>query len=142
MFTYEENFIPIDLSLSFNEKERDNLPSNKKEGILFGLMMVFGMVLFMYTYNLMIEGLWRELSVAAIILQFLVTVIVAFVVESFLIGPVAGGFVSKLPYDKTKKWKNILAMSTCMVIGMVLSMSAFGLISKFMIIGIRRLISE
>ncbi|AQQ54885.1 hypothetical protein [Planococcus lenghuensis] len=112
------------------------MPTNKKEGLLFGLMMVFGMVLFMYTYNLVMEGLWKELSIAAIALQFLITLMVAFIVESFLIGPLAGGFVSKLRYDKSKKWKNILAMSGCMVTGMVLTMSVFGLAVKFMISGI------
>lgn len=35
----------------------------------------------------------------------------------------------KMPFDKSKKLYMVLAMSTCMVVGMVLCMSVFGLIT-------------
>ncbi|MGB3262225.1 DUF2798 domain-containing protein [Paenisporosarcina sp.] len=112
------------------------MPNNKKEGILFGLMMVFGMAAVMYSYNLVVEGLWVTMSSTEIVINFLITMIIAFIIESFVIGPIATGVVSKLPYDKSKNWKNIIAMSTCMVTGMVLSMSVYGLVLKGMSTGI------
>lgn len=112
------------------------MPSNKKEGILFGLMMVIGMASVMFTYNLVVEGLWVTMSATQIVGNLLITMILAFIIESFVMGPIVAGVVSKLPYDKSKKWKNIIAMSTCMVTGMVLSMSVYGLVLKEMSTGI------
>lgn len=103
------------------------MPSNKREGIYFGLMMVFCMASIMWFYNLYMEGLLGTISAKGAVLQFIITFIVAFVVES-LIGPLMLGVASKLPIDKSKKAYVIIANSTFMVIGMVLCMSMFGLI--------------
>lgn len=103
------------------------MPSNKREGIIFGLMMVFCMVSIMMVYNLYMEGLLGTLTVGSAILQFIFTFMVAFIVES-LIGPLMRKIALKLPYDKSKKVYLIIANSTCMVIGMVICMSLFGLI--------------
>lgn len=59
MFTYEKNFSRYTKTIS-EMKGCFNLPSNKKEEIIFGLMMVFGMVSIMFAYNITLEGLWRK----------------------------------------------------------------------------------
>lgn len=104
------------------------MPSNKKEGIIFGLMMCFGMVCVMFFYNMYLNGLLTTLPISGILSQFALTFIVAFLVESFIVGPIARKAAFSLPYDKSKTLYVILATSTCMVIGMVLCMSVFGLV--------------
>lgn len=111
-----------------NEREIKKLPSNKKEGIIFGLMMCFGMVCVMFFYNMYLNGLLTTLPIYGILSQFALTFVIAFLVESFIVGPIARKAASSLPYDKSKTLYVILATSTCMVIGMVLCMSVFGLV--------------
>lgn len=106
------------------------MPSNKKEGIIFGLMMCCGMVLIMFFYNLALNGLLTTLPIGGILAQFALTFIVAFLVESFIVGPVARKAAFALPYDKSKQLYVILATSTCMVIGMVVCMSIYGVINS------------
>ncbi|MDF2669397.1 MAG: rane protein [Paenibacillus sp.] len=113
-----------------------NLPSNKKEEIIFGLMMVLGMVSIMFAYNATLEGLWEEMTLVRGFAQFALTFIVAFIMEAFVVGTTARKIALKLPYNKSKKFNNIIAISTCMVIGMVSVMSVYGLISKIATSGI------
>jgi len=91
-------------------------------------MMVSGMVFVMFLYNMYMEGLLSTLTIWSISLNFALTFVVAFVLEAFIVGPIARGIAFKLPYDKSKRIYVILVVSTCMVIGMVLCMSVFGLI--------------
>ena len=112
------------------------MPSNKKEGIIFGLMMCFGMVCVMFFYNMYMNGLLTTLPIYGILSQFALTFVVAFLVESFIVGPVARKAAFALPYDKSKQLYVILATSTCMVIGMVACMSVFGLITSMINNGI------
>ncbi|RKP58106.1 DUF2798 domain-containing protein [Cohnella endophytica] len=108
------------------------MPSNKREGIYFGLMMVFGMVSVMYFYNMYMEGLLGTLTFWSVLFNYSLTFIVAFIVETFLVGPIMRGIAFKLPYDKSKKLKVIVAVSTCMVVGMVICMSVYGLITAIL----------
>ena len=112
------------------------MPSNKKEGIYFGLMMCFGMVFVMFFYNMYMNGLLTSLPISGILSQFVLAFIVAFLVESFIVGPIARKAAFSLPYDKSKLLYVILATSTCMVIGMVICMSVFGLITSMIMNGI------
>lgn len=112
-----------------SHKERKiNLPSNKREGIIFGLMMVTGMVLVMSFYNFYMSGTLRTLTVFSAFWQLALTFIVAYVIESFIVGPIATKIAFSLPYNKSKRLFVIIALSTCMVIGMVICMSGYGLI--------------
>jgi hypothetical protein len=113
-----------------------NLPSNKKEEIIFGFMMVFGMVSIMFAYNITLEGLWREMTFLKGFSLYALTFIVAFIIEAFVVGTIARKIAFKLPYNKSKKIYNIIAISTCMVVGMVSVMSVYGLISKIVTSGI------
>jgi hypothetical protein len=110
------------------------LPSNKKEGIIFGLFMCFGMVLIMSVYNTALHG-FSSFTVGSAVIQFVITFIVAFIAESF-VEPKARKFALSLPYDKSKEINFIVAISFCMVPIMVLIMSVYGLILTALMTGI------
>ncbi|MDL4842365.1 DUF2798 domain-containing protein [Aquibacillus rhizosphaerae] len=111
------------------------MPSNKKEGIIFGIFMCFGMVSIMTAYNTALHG-FSSFTIGSAAIQFTVTFIVSFFVES-LVEPKARKFALSLPYDKSKKINIILAISLCMVSLMVLIMSGYGLILMSLMIGIK-----
>ncbi|MED4403986.1 DUF2798 domain-containing protein [Metabacillus fastidiosus] len=110
------------------------MPSNKKEGIIFGLFMCFGMVLIMSIYNTVLHGV-SSFTVGSAVLQFIVTFIIAFIVES-LVEPKARKLALSLPYDKSKRTNFIIAIAFCMVPAMVLIMSVYGVILTALMIGI------
>src|SRR3954463_8624147 len=98
------------------------MPTTKKESILFGTMMCFGMVLVMSVYNLFLNGLIDELSVGKMLIEGIIGFMIALLLDLFLVGPTAKKVAFMLPFDKSKKVYVILAISFCMVIGMVLFM--------------------
>lgn len=104
------------------------MPTTKREALYFGLMMCFGMVVCMTTYNMLIHDMIGNLSFADMIIQYLAGFVVAMALEMFIVGPFARKAAFKLPINKTKKLQVILAVSSCMVIGMVFFMSLFGLV--------------
>lgn len=109
------------------------MPSNKKEGIIFGLFMCFGMVLLMSIYNTVLQG--GSFSIGVFVIQFVVTFIVAFIAES-LVEPQARKLALSLPFDKSKEMNFIIALAFTMVPIMVLIMSGYGLLLKSLMIGI------
>ncbi len=109
------------------------MPSNKKEGIIFGLFMCFGMVLLMSIYNTVLQG--GSFSIGVFVIQFVVTFIVAFIAES-LVEPQARKLALSLPFDKSKEMNFIIALAFTMVPMMVLIMSGYGLLLKSLMIGI------
>jgi len=108
------------------------MPTTKKENFYFGLMMCAGMVVVMTFYNLIINDLIGELHLKEILVQLLFGFIVAFILESFVVGPIAQKLALSLPYDKSKQLFVILSISFFMVIGMVLCMSLFGLVTAYL----------
>jgi uncharacterized membrane protein len=109
-----------------------NVPTTKKESLQFGLMMCLGMVVAMTTYNLVINGMIGEIPFFTLLFQYIAGFAVAIILEVFIVGPAAGRIASMLPYDKSNKVYNIVSMSLCMVVGMVLLMSIYGLITAYM----------
>lgn len=107
------------------------MPTTKKENIYFGLMMCFGMVVFMTFYNLITHGLIGTITFKEIMIQLMVVFVIASIVELFIVGPVAKIIAFSLPYDKSKKVLVILSLAFCMVSGMVLVMSLYGLGSAY-----------
>lgn len=112
------------------------LPTTRKEGIYFGTMMCFGMVMVMSFYNLLINGQLGHLSASMILSELAVGFIIALLLDLFIIGPLARKVAFKLPFDKSKKLYVVLAMSTCMVLGMAACMSLFGLLMSYAAEGI------
>jgi hypothetical protein len=103
------------------------LPTTKKESFYFGMMMCFGMVKVMTFYNLFINGLIGKVPLNGILIQLMLTFIIAFLLELFIVGPSALKIAFSLPYDKSKELYVILSISFFMVVGMVLIMSLYGL---------------
>jgi hypothetical protein len=112
------------------------LPTTKKESVYFGLMMCTGMVIVMTLYNLVINDLIGIISIKGIFMQFVLGFAVAFLLELFVVGPVAHKVTSLLRFDKSNGLNAILAMSCCMVIGMVCLMSLFGLVTSYIFTGL------
>lgn len=110
------------------------MPSNSKEGIIYGVFMCTGMVLIMSFYNTALHG-FSSVTLGSAIVQLIVTFIVAFITES-LVEPIARKLALSLPYDKSKKINFIVAMAFCMVPMMVLIMSVYGLILTGLTTGI------
>lgn len=106
------------------------LPTTKKEEAIFGLMMCFGMVIFMMTYNLVRHDALGSMSGVELLLQFILCFVVAYVLEAFVVGPVAKKVAFALPYNKSKKLYVIVSLACCMVIGMVTLMSLYGLLTN------------
>ena len=90
------------------------------------------MVVVMMTYNLWLNGLIGKMSPLEILFQFILCFIVAYLVESFIVGPVAQKIAFSLPFDKSNKVLGILAISCCMVVGMVLIMSLYGMVTAYL----------
>ncbi|SOC44527.1 hypothetical protein [Ureibacillus acetophenoni] len=89
------------------------MPSNKKEGIIFGLFMCTGMVLIMSVYNIALQG-FSSFTVGSVGILFAITFIVAFIAES-LVEPKARKLALSFPYDKSKQINVIVALALCMV---------------------------
>ena len=62
------------------------LPTNKKEGIIFTTLMCFLMVLGMSIYN---QLLYNDLSLVSLLTGLVPGFIVAFILDSFVVGVVA-----------------------------------------------------
>lgn len=103
----------------------NKMPTNKKEEMIFTTIMCFLMVLGMSAYNL---SLHQQLSLGAFIKGFLPGFIVAFLLDVFLVGVFAKKIAQQLPINKSSKLQVILTITGCMVIGMVLCMSLFGVL--------------
>ncbi|MGM9929233.1 MAG: DUF2798 domain-containing protein [Bacillus sp. (in: firmicutes)] len=107
------------------------MPSNKREGILFGLMMCFGMVFVMTFYNMAINGAIDELTFGSAVMSFATTFVVAFILSAFVVGPLAQKVALKLVKNKGNKMLLMISISTCTVIGMAGCMSVYGLITAY-----------
>ncbi|MEH7549331.1 DUF2798 domain-containing protein [Neobacillus vireti] len=112
------------------------MPSTRKESILFGTMMCFGMVLVMTVYNLLLNGLFGEIPVGEMFVEGIIGFVIALLLDLFIVGPVAKKVAFMLPYGKSKKIYVILAISFCMVVGMVLFMSLYGLATAYLVNGL------
>lgn len=101
------------------------MPTNKKEGIIFTTLMCFLMVLGMSIYNLLLHN---DLSLAHLLTGLVPGFIVAFILDSFVIGVIAKRIAFKLPINKQSKRQLIVTISCLMIIGMVSFMSMFGIL--------------
>ncbi|MGJ7910001.1 DUF2798 domain-containing protein [Neobacillus sp. LXY-1] len=105
------------------------MPTNKKESLQFGMIMCFGMVLVMTVYNLYLNGMFGKMNLLEGISDFVIGFIIALTLDVFLVGPNAKKLALKLTAKRNNKLYTILAISTCMVIGMAFFMSIYGLVT-------------
>ncbi|GIP19808.1 hypothetical protein [Paenibacillus sp. J22TS3] len=103
------------------------MPTTKRENMILGLMMCCGMVIFMTFYNLTIHGQLGNISAKGLLTQLLLIFFTAAIVELLIVGPVAKRIAFAMPFDKSNKLYVIVALALCMVTGMVLIMSLYGL---------------
>lgn len=105
------------------------LPTTKKESFQFGFMMCFGMVLVITIYNFYLNEAMGELSFTEITSDFFIGFIIAFILDLLIVGPIAKKIALKFTAHTTNQLYTILAISTCMVIGMAFFMSMYGVIT-------------
>ncbi|MBE6023885.1 MAG: DUF2798 domain-containing protein [Cellulosilyticum sp.] len=102
----------------------------KLQKYIFTFMMCFGMVLGMTIYNMLLNEGFHNQFFKNLLNEFWLGFIVALLLDIFIVGKLAKPLALKMikPDSQTKPIKIILAISICMVIGMVLCMSMFGAI--------------
>ncbi|WP_438762483.1 DUF2798 domain-containing protein [Enterococcus sp. AZ194] len=101
------------------------MPKSKKESILFTSIMCFMMVFGMSAYNLLLHNAFTWGSLFGGLVP---GIIVAFILDTWVVGKIAKGIAFKLPISREKMIYMILTISTLMVTGMVLCMSLFGVV--------------
>ena len=110
------------------------MPRNAKEALLFTCMMCGMMVLGMSMWNLYVAGAFAW---SHVFLGFFPGFVVAFVLDMLIIGPLAKKVAfSLIPHDSTNQYVKILAVSSCMVLGMVTCMSLYGIVFNLGLEGI------
>ena len=105
------------------------MPINKRESLLFTFIMCFCMVLWMSIYNVALQhGAINGEVVAAAWLGFPVAYIFAVCCDRFVASPLAKGFAFKylVTPGKSSPLAMTLAVSSCMVVPMVIIMSLYG----------------
>lgn len=107
------------------------MPTNKKERTIFTLMMCTMMVFGMSVYNTFLHNGLGGTTLSAIMPGFLPAFVVALILDVLIVGPTAKGLAFKLlGKNKGKMPLTALVISGCMVFGMVLCMSLFGLVMQ------------
>lgn len=102
------------------------MPKNKRESIIFTTLMCSLMVVGMSLYNLVLH---HDFSMMNLVKGFIPGFIVAYLLDTFVVGSIAKKITFKLPFiDKAKPIQLILSISCCMIIGMVSLMSVFGIL--------------
>lgn len=102
----------------------------KSQKFIFTLMMCFGMVLGMTIYNMLLNEGFHPAFFTNLLKDFWLGFLVALLIDVFIVGKLAKPIAFKIvkPNKDTPQIKVILAISSCMVIGMVLFMSLYGAI--------------
>ncbi|MBO0473123.1 hypothetical protein IGL98_002746 [Enterococcus sp. DIV0840] len=104
------------------------MPQNKKEGIFFTTIVCFSMVISMSAYNLLLHG---QFSLSNLFGGLVPGFIVAFIFDVLIVSSPAKKIAFAIPINKEKKIQRIIAVSSCMVLGMVFFMSMYGVFMQF-----------
>lgn len=105
------------------------MPTNKRESLIFTFIMCFAMVLWMSIYNVALhQGALTMGAVAQAWLGFPVAYVFAMCADWFVAAPLAKGFAFRflVTPGKSLPLAMTLAVSSCMVVPMVIVMSLFG----------------
>lgn len=104
------------------------MPQTKKEGLFFTTIVCFCMVISMSAYNLFLHG---QFSLSNLFGGLVPGFIVAFIFDVLVVSAPAKKIAFSLPVNKEKKIHMIIAVSSCMVLGMVFFMSMYGVFMQF-----------
>lgn len=122
--------VMVDLSRLRGAKRKDKgIPTDKRESLIFTFIMCFAMVLWMSIYNVALhQGALTMGAVAQAWLGFPVACVFAMCADWFVIAPLAKGFAFRflVTPGKSSPLAMTLAVSSCMVVPMVIIMSLFG----------------
>lgn len=120
----------VDLPRMRGAKRKDKgMPTNKRESLIFTFIMCFAMVLWMSIYNVALhQGALTMGAVAQAWLGFPVAYVFAMCADWFVAAPLAKGFAFRflVTPGKSSPLAMTLAVSSCMVVPMVIIMSLFG----------------
>lgn len=102
------------------------MPVNKRESVVFTIIMCGIMVFVMSVYNISIHrGLGME-SIKIAWVGFPIAYIVAICADLFIVSKIAKGIAFKIIKENDPTIKKVLVISGLMVCGMVIIMSFFG----------------
>ena len=104
------------------------MPTNQRESLIYTVMMCFCMVLWMSIYNVSIHmGGLSLVSVEEGWLGFPIAYVFAMCCDWFVVSKLAKGVAFRfLVKPESPALHKILAISSCMVVGMVVIMSLYG----------------
>lgn len=104
------------------------MPQNKRESLIYSVMMCFTMVLWMSIYNMSLQmGALSIESIKAAWIGFPLTFVLAFCIEWFVVSTLAKRIAFRffLTHESSVMKKQIV-ISCCMIVPMVLIMSLYG----------------
>lgn len=99
------------------------MPINKKEQLIYTVLMVFVMASVLTTYNIVIHQGFSLESIKQAWLIFPITASIAFFIEVTFVGKIAFKLISKFVKESDPLPKKILISALCFVTQMVLLMS-------------------
>ena len=103
------------------------MPTNKKEGLIFGISMCFIMVFFMGLLNISIHlGGFNLNSIRTAIIAFPITLIIAYILETFIVGKINHILLGKFVKETDSKNSYILFNCFFIVTMMSLIMTIIG----------------
>lgn len=104
------------------------MPQNKRESLIYTVLMCFLMVLWMSIYNVSLHHGGVSMGViSAAWLGLPIAYVVAILCDWFLVSGIAKKFAFRfIVKPKSSAFKKVIAVSCCMVVPMVILMSLFG----------------
>lgn len=105
-----------------------NMPQNKRESLIYTVLMCFVMVLWMSIYNVALQYGKLDFEVLAVAwIGFPIAYVFAMCCDWFFVSKLARGFAfGFLIKPEDSVLKKVVCVSSCMVVPMVLIMSLYG----------------
>ena len=101
----------------------NQMPVNKKEQLIYTVLMVFVMASVLTTYNIVLHEGFSSEAIKNVWLIFPITAFIAFFIEVTFVGKIAFKLISKFVKESDPLPKKILISALCFVTQMVLLMS-------------------
>lgn len=104
------------------------MPQNKRESLIYTVIMCFLMVLWMSIYNVALHtGSFSMETIKQAWLGLPIAYLAAICLDWFIVSKLAKGFAFRfLVKPNSSAIKKVIAISSCMVIPMVIAMSLYG----------------
>jgi hypothetical protein len=106
------------------------MPQNKKESLIYTVLMCSFMVFIMSVYNVSLHEGFSGESIQKAWLGFPLAFIIAFICDWFIISGPAKKLAFQILKPEDIVIKKVIIISSCMVCGMVIMMSLFGAVEN------------